>query len=102
MLRTYLSVFLLPKPQQEHKEIINVIKAISRGDYKSAFVGSGAIGYLFTSEMLPWQISFSEVLMNDDSVLIVELGEKFVQCNLGAAEGWLKSHLPQGEKGVRS
>lgn len=93
MRRTYLDVFLLPKPKPEHRGIVEVIRSVSGGDFKAAFVGSGAIGYVFTSESMPWQISFSKIIMNDDSVLITELGEKFAHQNLGAVEGWLKSHL---------
>lgn len=93
--RTYLAVFILPVAKREHKGIISVIKDASGGDYKAAFIGaskgSNCVGYLFTSHRLPWELSFSKVLLNDDSLLIVEVGEKFAHLNLGKAEAWLKS-----------
>lgn len=92
MSRTYLAVFLLPKPRPEHKQLADIIKDVSNGDCKAAFVGSGCIGYLFKSHLMPWQISFSKVLFNDDSSLIIEVGETFSHQNLRAAENWLKAH----------
>ena len=94
--RTYLAVFILPVAKLEHRGIIDVIKKASGGDYTTAFIGasrgSNCVGYLFRSHRLPWELSFSKVLMNDDSLLIVEVGEKFTHLNLGKAEAWLKSH----------
>lgn len=92
MLTKYLAVFLLPKPRPEHKQILDVIKEASGGDFKAAFVGSNCIGYLFKSNLLPWQISFSKILFNDDSVLIIEVGDSFSHQNLRVAENWLKAH----------
>ncbi|MCK9382302.1 MAG: hypothetical protein M0P95_14720 [Sulfuritalea sp.] len=93
MRKMYLAVFLLPKPMPEHKGIVEVIRTVSGGDFKSAFVGSGAIGYVFTSEHLPWQIKFPRIIMNNDSFFISEIGKDFAHQNLGGVEGWLKSHL---------
>lgn len=100
MRKTYLAVFVLPKPEPEHKRIVDVIKDVSGGDYKAAFFGgsdrgANCAGYLFTSELPAWKISFPKVLMNNDSVLIVELGGDFQHQNLGMAAAWLKSHQKQ-------
>lgn len=92
MKKTYLAVFLLPKPRREHAQIVDVINHASGGDYKSAFVGSNCIGYLFNTELELWQISFSTILLNDDSFLIIEAGQDFSHQNLRVAENWLKSH----------
>ncbi len=93
MRRNYLAVFVLPVPQREHAKIVDVIRDASGGDFKAAFFGTWGGGYLFSSELKPWEIGFGKVIMNDDSVLIVELGELFAQDNLRVSENWLKSHL---------
>ena len=93
MKRNYLAIFLLPKPHREHGHLVEIIREVSGGEFKAAFVGAQCIGYVFASELLPWDIGFGKVLMNDDSVLIVELGELFAQQNLRVAENWLKAHL---------
>lgn len=92
MKRNYLAVFLLPIPQHEHLQIVEVIRAASKGDFKQAFFGAFGGGYLFCSELHPWDLDFGKVLMNDDSLLIVELGEAFTHRNLRIAENWLKAH----------
>lgn len=94
MKHNFLAVFLLPVPQQEHREIVDVIRRVSDGDFKSAFVGAQCIAYVFASEVKPWDLGFGKVLMNNDSVLIVELGELYAQQNLRVAENWLAAHLP--------
>lgn len=91
MRKSYIAVFLLPKPNIEHKGIVEVIRSVSGGDFKAAFVGTGTVGYVFTSEKLPWQIKFPRIIMNDDSYFIVEIGNDFSQQNLGAVENWMKS-----------
>lgn len=92
MPANYLAVFLLPKPQREHARIVDVIREASNGDFKAAFVGSGTVGYLFSSSLPPWKLDFGKVLMNDDAYLITEVGNAFSQARLGSAEGWLKAH----------
>lgn len=95
MKRNFLAVFLLPAPQREHAQIVEIIRQASGGDFKSAFAGAQCIGYLFTSELKPWDISFGKVLMNNDSVLIIEVGELHAQQNLRVAENWLTARLPR-------
>lgn len=98
-LRRYLAVFILPEPEYEHKEIINIIKDISKGDYKAAFFGGKqCVGYLFTSETVPWEIPLGKVLMNNDSLLVIELGDLFEQRNLRVAENWLTAHRHPAQK----
>lgn len=92
MKRKFLALFILPVPEEEHAQIVEVIRHASKGDFKPAYFGAGGGGFLFTSDLMPWDIGFGKILMNNDSLLIVELGDLFAQRNLKVAENWLKAH----------
>lgn len=92
MQTNYLALFNLPKPQREHAQIINVLKDFSGGDYKMAFAGGTCVAYLFSSDKRLRDLSFAKIIMNDDTVLIVELGELFTHQNLRVAENWIAAH----------
>jgi hypothetical protein len=92
MKRNYLAVFLLPFRDHEHAEIPRIIREFSGGDCHCVFDEGHARGYLFSTEYLPWEISFDNVLMKADSVLIVELGRRSFEKNMRAEDRWLKAH----------
>lgn len=92
-MKEYLAVFSLPKANNEHAKIADVIRDASKGDFKQ-FPVPGGIAYVFASEVKPWNISFSKILMNTDSVFIMEIGEEFDMQGFGAMKGWLNSHRP--------
>jgi hypothetical protein len=92
--RIYLAIFGLPKPQREHLGIVDVIRATSNGEFKQFVVPQG-VGFVFESEELPWNLSFSRILMNGDTRLIMEIGERFCMDGYGAAEGWLNTRRPR-------
>jgi len=94
MKKSYLAIFGLPKPTYEHAKIVEVIRAASGGDFKQ-FPVPGGMGFMFTSDELPWNLSFSTILMNTDSVLIAEIGTNIHHQGFGAAAGWLNSHFPR-------
>lgn len=97
MKRKYLGLFLLEHSKPEHVKIIEVLRSASAGDVKQVFVigtpkSRHVIAFLFTAQLLPWQIDFSKVLLNGDERLIVELGETHMQTGLNVADTWLRSH----------
>ena len=94
MRRCYLALFGLPKPQREHAKIIEVIRNASGGDFKQ-FIVPGGIGFMYESENLPWDLSFSQILHAGDTKLIVEIGEKVQLDGYGAAAGWLNTRRPR-------
>ena len=94
MKKPYLAIFALPKPTHEHAKIIEVIRVASSGDFKQ-FPIPGGIGFVFTTEQMPWHLSFDEILMNTDSMLITEMGENVANRGFGAAAGWINSHFPR-------
>lgn len=93
-MKPYLAVFILPKPQREHAQIVDVIRAASAGDFKQ-FVFSGGVAFVYMSATPPWQLSFSRIVHTEDSVLITELGTGITHQGFGAAAGWLNSHFPR-------
>lgn len=100
MTRKYLAIFFLPVPQKEHAEIEKAVAYHSDGDYKRAFLnanrdGSGVVGYLFTSNTVPWQMGFG--LLNGDTKLIVEIGDKYSEDGHNIAAAWLRSHQSRAE-----
>ena len=94
-LRKFLAVFLLPSPQAEHARLVEAIAYHSDGDYKLAFrqgMKDGAVvGYLFTSASKAQEMGFGQVLLNEDSYLITELGENYAVEGHNVAEAWLRS-----------
>ena len=94
MKKPYLAIFGLPNPTYEHAKIVEVIRAASGGDFKQ-FPIPGGMGFVFTSEELPWNLSFDRILMNTDSVLVTEMGENITHRGFGAAAGWINSHFPR-------
>jgi hypothetical protein len=88
----YLAIFLLPKPLDEHVRIKRYIETISVGDYEKAFIASGVIAYLFTAGIPASEMDFSTMTLNQDSYLIVELGESFAHSQLNLAGTWLWNH----------
>lgn len=94
MRRCYFALFSLPKPQHEHGRIVDVVRAASGGDFKQ-FIVPGGIAFVYVSEELPWNLSFSQILHTGDSKLIVEIGEKVHMEGFGAAAGWLNAKRPR-------
>lgn len=94
MKRIYLAIFGLPKPQREHAQIVDVIRAASGGEFKQ-FIVPGGIAFMYESEQLPWNISFSKILHTGDTKIIVEVGEKVLLEGFGSAEGWLNTRRPR-------
>ena len=94
MKRSYLAIFGLPKPQREHANIVEVIRAASSGEFKQFFVPSG-VGFVYDSDQLPWNLSFSKILHTGDTKMIVEIGEKVLLEGYGVAEGWLNTRRPR-------
>lgn len=92
-MKHYFALFNLPKVYPEHAQIVEVIRNASKGDYKQ-FPVPGGIAYVFATELKPWEISFSKILLNTDSVLIMEIGEEVAHSGFGAMGGWLNSHRP--------
>lgn len=96
----YLAIFFLPVPQKEHVNIEKSVAYHSDGDYKLAFMnanrdGSGVIGYLFSSNEMPWRMAFG--LLNGDTHLIVEVGEKYSEVGHNVAAAWLRAHQSKAE-----
>jgi len=94
MKRMYLAMFWLPKPQREHAKLVEVIRAAAVGDIKQ-FPITGGVAFMFESEVLPWNLSFSKILLNGDSRIIFEVGEKVSMDGFGAAQGWLNTRRPR-------
>jgi len=97
--KKYLGVFILPKPQNEHKRLPEAIAHHSGNDFKLAFRqsmrdGSAVVGYLFTSATRPYDMGFGQVLLNGDQHLIVELGDMYSEEGLNVAGAWLRSRQP--------
>lgn len=95
MTRRYLAIFILPEPKAEHALIERAVAHHSGGDYKRAFIhanrdGSGVVGYLFTSNTVPWQMGFG--LLNGDKELIVEVGDLYSEVGHNVAGAWLRGH----------
>lgn len=95
MKRTYLAIFGLPKPQWEHAQIVEVILAAAVGGDFKQFPVPGGMGFMYESETLPWNMPFGRVLMNNDTSMIVEVGEKVSLTGYGAAAGWLNVRRPR-------
>ena len=93
-MKPYLAIFGLPKPTYEHAQIIEVIRAASNGDFKQ-FPIPGGMGFVFMSEILPWNLSFGKILMNTDTLLITEMTENITHRGFGAVAGWINSHFPR-------
>lgn len=93
-MKPYLAIFGLPKPTYEHAQIIEVIRAASKGDFKQ-FPIPGGMGFVFSSDTLPWNLSFDKILLNTDTVLITELTENITHRGFGAASGWLNAKFPR-------
>ena len=94
LIRSYLAIFGLPKPQREHAKIVEVIRAVSGGEFKQFFV-PGGVGFVYDSEELPWNLSFSQILHTGDTKIIVEIGEKVLLEGYGVAEGWQNTRRPR-------
>lgn len=94
MKKQYFAIFNLPKPTYEHAQIAEVIKQVSAGDFRQ-FSVPGGIAYVFSSETRAWDISFSRILLNTDSVLIMEIGEEVIHSGFGSMSGWLNTHRPR-------
>lgn len=94
MKRCYFALFNLPKPQREHIRIVDVIRAASDGDFKQ-FVVSGGIAFVYESEHMPWDLSFSQILHTGDSKIIIEIGENLQIDGFGSAAGWLNAKRPR-------
>lgn len=92
--KPYLAIFGIPGPTSDHLKIVEVIRVASKGDFKQ-FPVPGGMGFMFTSEMPPWNLSFDRILLNADSKLIVEIGANVTHQGFGAAAGWLNSHFPR-------
>lgn len=93
MKKLYFATFNLPKPHAEHAKIVEVIREASAGDFKQTVV-SGGVAFAFASEIKPWNLSFSKILHNTDSVMIFEIGEEFDIRGYGAIQGWLNARRP--------
>ena len=93
-LPCYFAIFGLPSPIPEHVQIVDVIRTASAGDFKQ-FVMTGGMGFVFSSSMKPWQLSFDRILLNADTLFITEINEGFTHRGYGAAAGWLNSHFPK-------
>lgn len=96
----YLAIFFLPVPQKEHAEIEKAVAYHSDGDYKRAFLnanrdGSGIVGYVFTSNTVPWKMGFG--LLNGDTKLIVEVGDKYCEDGHNIAGAWLRARQGRTE-----
>ena len=94
MKKEYFAIFNLPRPTYEHAKIVDVIRTISDGDFKQ-FPVAGGIAYVFSSDTKPWNVSFSKILLNTDSVAIMEIGEEFSHAGFGALAGWLNARRPR-------
>ena len=91
MSKVYLAVFSLPKRQDEHLKIAQVIGACCGGDFKKAIIGSAMI-FTYASDTPPHALDFGRVLFNGDEVLFVEVGDYVTSTGLGVLRGWLNSH----------
>ena len=94
MKRCYLAIFGLPKPEREHVQIVEVIRTASSGDFKQFFV-PGGVGFVYESDVLPWNLSFSQILHTGDTKIIVEIGEQVLLEGYGVADGWLNTRRPR-------
>lgn len=93
--RCYFAIFGLPKPQPEHRQIADVIREVSGGDFK-LFPVPGGMAAVFTARVKPWRISFARILLNGDTLFITEIQPgSFTHVGYGAAGGWINSHMPQ-------
>lgn len=91
MGRRFLAVFLLDKPQPEHARIKDAIAHHSDGDYKLAFThGAGTVAYLFSSNTHPRDMGFG--VLNQDSYLVVEVGDVCSEQHLNVAASWIYDH----------
>jgi hypothetical protein len=94
-VKAYFALFILPNPQREHAQIVDVIRAASSGDFKQ-FVFAGGISFVYMAATPPWLLSFSKILHTGDSKLITELSSDGISHEgFGTAAGWLNSHFPR-------
>ena len=49
--------------------------------------------FLLKSRLYPSEISFSTALLNDDRLLIIEIGEHWGHTGWGLADGWLNANV---------
>ncbi|MEI6317435.1 MAG: hypothetical protein WCS09_02895 [Pseudomonadota bacterium] len=94
MKRMYLALFCLRQVREEHRKLEDVIRAASAGSYTRMLTPNGPM-FLYESELLPWQVSFDRILHNDDSLVMVEVGEATRLDGFSAAAGWLNARRPR-------
>lgn len=93
--KPYLMLLNIKNPLPEHAKIKTTLDSISNGTAKAAYFDKNGGAFLFTSKLNTGQIHgrFDGVLLNDDTYLIVELGQDWYTFGHNAAAGWLRNHL---------
>lgn len=91
----YLMLLNIRIPQAEHAKIQERLAEISNGSAKAVYFDKNGGAFLFMSELEPKQIydRLCGALLNDDSYIIVELGDKWITFGQGAAAIWLDKNL---------
>lgn len=99
-LRKFLVIFVLPVAQAEHARIAAAVKDHSDGECQIAFTWaapkpdkSAVVAYLFTSEIHPGDMGFG--LLNQDSFLLVELGDLCAEKGMNVAAAWMRRRRRQ-------
>jgi hypothetical protein len=94
--RVYLLAISIGSPMPEHAEIPRILKELSGGDFRSLrFGGRGSLILLRCG----WRAaeiagSFAKVLLNEDQILVTEVGSDWwAGENLSAAQNWLSSRV---------
>lgn len=95
--KKYLAVFILPAPKPENARIRDALEYHSGGDFKMAFTygakgQSSIIGYLFTTNKPLYEIGFGTAVLNEDSFLLLELGDLCAEQGLNVAYQWMQAH----------
>lgn len=95
MTRKYLLIQCFKKPMPEHAAIENNLRS-QASDVKLAFTapdnsGGGVVGYLFTTDAPLRDLAYGP-LMNEDRLLVVELGDRCLEQGMNVATAWIRSH----------
>lgn len=93
--RAYLMLLNIKIPQVEHAKIQSKLSEISSGTSKAVYFDRNGGAFLFLSRLVPRQIydRLTGILLNDDTYIIVELGEKWITFGHGSAAAWLQKNL---------
>ena len=99
-LRKYLVIFMFPTMKKENAWVKDALESHSGGDFKMVFTYGikeqpSIVGFFFTTSKPHFEIRFGNSVLNEDSYLLVEVGDRCSEQNLNVAYQWMQSHKSQ-------